>query len=131
MQLGFVAGDQAFDVGVAAGSVDRREDLTFVVVETPVEPDAEGEAQTGSLSQPGQFGKLGSAVGAQPVGTGRQQLHVGGEFRAAREALCQRAFPALEGVVGQPLDARRGVRHRQGRIEKLPDGKIEQHDQYC
>ena len=109
---GFVADDDAFDVAVAAGQVDRRSDLALVALLVLVDPGADRDVQAefGGNGRH-QLDAAGRGIEPDRARDRREHLHVGADALGGRLVAFARVGAGVERRVGNAgelvLDRRR------------------------
>jgi hypothetical protein len=127
VELGFVAGNDTRDVGVAGHRRQHRLDLEFVVLCARIEPDTRSQLEALLQGQPGKVREFAGAVGAQPVGVGRQRGEVGLHLVAVGKPLADGAVPTLEGVVGHAGELFGSAVGNDGWVEHTPEDDVQGH----
>ncbi len=130
----FVADDDAADVDVRGGQLDRGGQLLLVLVAVVVDPGAEHHVQVVLLGEFGDVRERGlDAVAAHRAHLAAQQRQVRVDLRIGREQPVRRVFVGAERREGQPLDGRRPGRFLGGPVQVRPhregDGGEHRRDQ--
>ena len=118
---GFVADDDAVDVAVALGEVDRRVDLALVAVGILVDPGADGdlEAELGR-DRRHQFDAAGRGVETNRARHRRQLLQVGADFLDLRDIVDVGMGAALERRIGDARQDAAEIGRRLFFLEQTP-----------